>query len=102
EGVGVLREAASRCDKQATVARVLGQQALGELQAERRGCAHEVRVVVHGKGAAAGRKRVAHVFEGVLLQRATAERRDDRHGDNRFHRRLVSAARTWTWSGSAA
>src|SRR5207245_3601731 len=63
---------------------------------------HEYLDAFDREGRASSRNLVAQSVQAVRSQRATAHHRHDRQGENRFHLRLLSSARTRTSPGSAA
>ena len=67
-----MREAAGAGEQQAAMFRTLLEQALDQLQAERGGGAHQLRVVVRSERGAVVRERVADVAHRVLPGRASA------------------------------
>ena len=97
EGVGVLREAAGKGLEQFAVLRRLDEQRLHELEAERRGGADEVGVIIRGEAAAAVGERVAELVDGEPLD-GTAGVASDEAKQERQHNAAKEAlrqAREW-------
>jgi hypothetical protein len=70
-----------RCEQEAFVSRILGQQALDQLQAEGNGGADQFGVVIGGERRACTGERIAELIDRIPLYRTTAKQ--DRAKQNR-------------------
>src|SRR5207244_10178811 len=80
--VGILGEAPGTGQKKTGMARTLGKQAFNQLEAERRGVAYQVGIVVAGIDAAAAGERVAEFVDGVSTDAARVQEQDHTHSEH--------------------